>query len=92
MGGNDIWKISDFGISKIKTVPHGQPDLESEHLLDKVFKPEKNMDPSSGVKTTRFGGTYAAPEAREETNMVTRKSDMWSLGCVLALVLTFLES
>ncbi len=92
MDGNDIWKISDFGISKIKTVSQSQPDLESEHLLDKVFKPKKNMDPSSGVKNARFGGTYAAPEAREEINMVTRKSDVWSLGCVLALVLTFLES
>lgn len=92
MGGNDIWKISDFGISKIKTVSQSQPDLESEHLLDKVFKPKKNMDPSSGVENARFGGTYAAPEAREVSDMVTRKSDVWSLGCVIALVLTFLES
>ncbi len=91
-GSNHIWKISDFGISRIKTVPHGQPDDVSVAFLDKIFKPEKNMDTSSGVPNTRFGGTYAAPEARELSDMVTRKSDVWSLGCVLALVLTFLES
>lgn len=85
-GGNDIWKISDFGISKIKILPHGQI------FLDKVFKPKKHMDPSSGVENARFGGTYAAPEARELSDRVTRKSDVWSLGCVLALVLTFLDS
>ena len=94
--GNDIWKISDFGISRIKSVPrdrpHGQYDSVSEHLLDKIFNPKKDVDLSSGVKNARFGGTYAAPEAREEHDMVTRNSDVWSLGCVLVLVLTFLES
>ena len=89
--GDDIWKISDFGISKIKTVRQGQPHLESEHFLDRIFKPQHNEDPSSGVKNARAGGTYAAPEAREESAVVTRKSDVWSLGCVLALVLTFLD-
>lgn len=90
--GNDIWKISDFGISKIKTVTQGQPDDASEHLLDKVLRPKTDADPSTGIENARCGGTYAAPEAREATDMVTRKSDVWSLGCVLALVLTFLES
>ncbi len=87
MGCNDIWKISDFGISKIKTVPHGQSDLASKHLLVKFFKPKNIMDPSSGVENARFGGIHAAPEARELFDKVTRGSDVWSLDCVLALVL-----
>lgn len=90
--GNDIWKITDFGISRIKTVPHGRPESALEHSLDKFLKPKKNMDLSSGIENARSGGTYAAPEAREVNDIVTRKSDVWSLGCVLALVLTFLDS
>ena len=89
--GDDIWKISDFGMSRIKTVRDGQPHPESEHFLDMIFKPQHNEDSSSGIENARAGGTYAAPEAREESAVVTRKSDVWSLGCVLALVLTFLD-
>ena len=93
IGGNDVWKISDFGISKMKKkTPDGHAHLESEHLLDKVFKPKKNIDSSSGIENARFGGTYAAPEAKEQSDMVTTKSDVWSLGCVIALVLTFMDS
>lgn len=95
-GGNDIWEISDFGISKIKRLSQGQAPQESDHhisILDQIVKPKiENMDPSSGIENARFGGTYAAPEAREVTDMVTRKSDVWSLACVLTLVLTFMDS
>ena len=90
--GKQIWKISDFGISKIKRIPSGQP--ESEHhlsVLDKIFQSKPDGDPSSGVNNSRYGGTYAAPEAKEKSDTVTRKSDVWSLGCVIALTLTFLQ-
>ena len=96
--GNYIWKISDFGISKIKHCKRRGSNDPSSHpvsLLDMIFRPKKpndNTDASSGVDNSRYGGTYAAPEARLESDKVTRKSDVWSLGCVITLVLTFLES
>ena len=91
-----IWKISDFGISKIKRVkPPRQDALQSEHstsVLDRIFQPKKpSNDPSSGVQNSRYGWTYAAPEAKELTHQVTRACDVWSLGCIVALTLTFLE-
>ena len=92
--GKRIWKISDFGISQIKRIPINQST--SEHhvsFLDNIFKlKEPDKDPSSGVDNSRYGGTYAAPEAKEKSETVTRKSDVWSLGCVITLVLTFLHN
>lgn len=94
--GNEVWKISDFGISKIKHVKRRDSDGQPTHsvsFLNGIFRPRKpDADPSSGVDNSRYGGTYAAPEARLNTDKVTRKSDVWSLGCVFALLLTFLDN
>lgn len=92
--GKHIFKISDFGISQIKRVPFNQS--ASEHhvsFLDRIFQSRKpDEDPSSGVDNSRYGGTYAAPEAKGKSDTVTRKSDVWSLGCVITLILTFLHN
>lgn len=94
--GNDVWKISDFGISQIKRIPsHQQHEAERQptSFLDRVFRRgNATSDPSSGVTNSRYGGTYSAPEARLASDKVTRKTDVWSLGCVLSLVLTFLDN
>lgn len=96
--GNYIWKISDFGISKIKHCKRrGSHESSGHHVsfLEMIFRPKKPFDDpnaSSGVDNSRYGGTYAAPEARLESHKVTRKSDVWSLGCIITLVLTFLDS
>lgn len=92
---NCIWKISDFGISKIKHCKRrgsNESSSHSESFLDMIFRPKKPNDSSSGVDNARYGGTYAAPEATLDGAKVTRKSDVWSLGCVTTLVLTFLDS
>ena len=92
-GDNQIWKISDFGMSQIKQIQPMESQHEPKHhFLDRIFNPTKpNEDPSSGVDNSRYGGTYAAPEARGKSDTVTRKSDVWSLGCVITLVLTYLH-
>lgn len=94
-GGSVIWKVSDFGISQIKCIPASRTNAKSEHpvsFLNRIFRPDKSStDPSSGVENPRDAGTYTAPEARHKTEKVTRASDLWSLGCVLTLVLTFLD-
>ena len=90
------WKVSDFGISQIKRIPASRTSLEPDDrtsFLNKVFKPDvSGADPSSGVANPRDAGTYTAPEARHKTKRVTRASDVWSLGCVITLVLSFLEN
>ena len=92
-GNDQIWKISDFGMSQIKqTQPKESQHEPKHHLLDRIFQSTKPTDdPSSGVDNSRYGGTYAAPEAKEKSDTVTRKSDVWSLGCVITLVITYLH-
>lgn len=92
--GKHIFKISDFGISQIKRVPVKHSATEHHvSFLDRIFQSRKpDEEPSSGVDNSRYGGTYAAPEAKEKLDTVTRKSDVWSLGCVITLVLTFLHN
>lgn len=91
-----IWKISDFGISQMKHIKPNGADVDTDHpvsFMDRIFRPQKqDTNPSSGVDNSRYGGTYGAPEARLTTDKVTRKSDVWSLGCVLIDVLTFLDN
>ena len=95
-GGKVIWKVSDFGISQIKRISASRTRVESENstsILNKIFRPDtSSTDPSSGVENPRDAGTFRAPEARHKTEKVTRTSDVWSLGCVLTLVLSFLEN
>ena len=95
-GDNVIWKVSDFGISQIKRIPASRAKFEPEHrisFLDSIFRPDKlGADPSSGVANPRDAGTYTAPEARHKAERVTRTSDVWSLGCVMTLILTFLDN
>ena len=86
------WKISDFGISEIKYVKRDSPEPQHAYSLLRIFGRRKlGEDPSSGVKNTRYGGMYAAPEAKEESGQVTRAADVWSLGCIFALVLNFVD-
>ena len=98
LGENSLtWKIHDFGISKFKRVKNrGGTDNEDNTLpfhLDRLFKPRKSSrEDSSGTSNPRYGFTYAAPEAKESTHKVTRKSDVWSLGCIIILILTFMDS
>ena len=93
-GENVIWRVSDFGISQIKRISASRANHESTHpisFLNRIFRPDQSTaDPSSGIENPRNAGTYTAPEARHKNEKVTRSSDVWSLGCVLALVLSFL--
>ena len=91
--GKEVWKISDFGISQIKRIPIRSNDESEQDIsfLDNIFRSSKPIGvPSSGVDNTRYGGTYSAPEAQGKSSNVTRKSDVWSLACIITLVLTFI--
>ena len=92
--GKMILRFTDFGISRIKSIePQSLGDEADDpvHSLDKIFRPSPLSDPTSGVDNTRYGGTYAAPEAVYPNGKVTRKSDVWGLGAVLTLAMTYMQ-
>ena len=88
-------KFTDFGVSRIKLIrpsPLGDECNPLDFSLDTIFRTrDQAPDATSGVYNSRPGGTYAAPEARRENNKVTRKSDVWSFGAVLAVAMTYMQ-
>ncbi|KAI1126464.1 hypothetical protein F5Y10DRAFT_278797 [Nemania abortiva] len=77
-GREMIWKISDFGLSRIKTLPDGSIRSTSHHL---TISPTRNL---AGQ------GIYLAPESASPRRM-TRKSDVWSLGCIVSVLCVWLQ-
>ncbi|KAI0114531.1 hypothetical protein GGR51DRAFT_577581 [Nemania sp. FL0031] len=73
-----IWKISDFGLSRIKALPDGSIKSTGNHL---TVSPTQNP---AGQ------GIYLAPESGSPRRM-TRKSDVWSLGCIISVVCVWLQ-
>jgi serine/threonine protein kinase len=91
-----IWKVSDFNMSRVKGKknPSLQPNRSPTfYEINKLFKQEKPIVPTSSLgdsTVNRRGiGTYLAPEACIG-NSVQAESDIWSLGCVISVVFTYM--
>lgn len=74
------WKISDFGISII-----GQPD-EPRMLTTDGEAADATKIPTFHHEPARNPGTYQAPEVCYDGNTIGRKSDIWSMGCILVRI------
>jgi serine/threonine protein kinase len=98
------WKLSDFNMSKVKA-KHKQgyinPLQRSRTFADiydfnKLFQKrgEPVIDPSltDATANPRGDGTYLSPEACIKGGKVQAESDTWSLGCVLSVVFSYLDS
>jgi serine/threonine protein kinase len=74
------WLVHDFGTSKIKGASSSQT-LAPGDFLSRHF---------SYTQPRRAPGPFQAPEVRKSNERVVgRESDIWSLGCILAVVLAF---
>ncbi|KAJ0383223.1 hypothetical protein COL922a_010915 [Colletotrichum nupharicola] len=76
-----MWKLSDFGMSKVKLTHQ-----EEERDLRKLFS-----GPASKTGNARGEGTYVPNEAQMEGKTMNQKSDVWSLGCILSVLFTYME-
>jgi hypothetical protein len=73
------WLIHDFGTAKIK-----------EPSEDNALAPGDFLAHFSLTKAQRNPGPFQAPEVQpSKDRVVGRESDMWSFGCLLAVVLAF---
>ncbi|KAG5766364.1 hypothetical protein H9Q72_005583 [Fusarium xylarioides] len=82
-----IWKLSDFGLSRVKT------KTTPEKNLDSLFE-RKLIDQSSQASPTqnpRGNGTYMPNEALDKGKTMDHKSDIWSLGCIISVLFTYME-
>ena len=92
--GKMILRFTDFGISRIKHIEPQSLNDDADgptHSLDRIFRPSPIAEPTSGIDNSRYGGTYAAPEAVAPNGRVTRKSDVWGFGTVLTLAMTYTQ-
>lgn len=78
------WKITDFGVSRLKKAQSNSDD----HVVYPYY--HIPSAPASLTIPKRPMGSFQAPEVeRQEEKGVGPQSDIWSLGCVLCLVLAY---
>ncbi|KAG9532211.1 hypothetical protein KCU93_g1175, partial [Aureobasidium melanogenum] len=88
--GSEIWKISDFGISRVEKIEDKARNVRTTLNLDKVFNRILNYSKElKQVTAPGGGGTYIAPEALYPESKVTTKCDVWSLACIVLMVMSF---
>ena len=88
-----MWMITDFGISVIK--PSNDEHLTPRAASTRLSALNSVRDVEASLTRTvpkRKPGPFQAPEVQDTTvRSVGRKSDIWSLGCILCLVLALGE-
>lgn len=91
--GKKIWKISDFGMARVKLKKKDDKVVKEKDFNSWFVKrPKHAPEPSStGTRNQRGEGTYLAPESLASKSTMKTSSDVWSLGCVLSAVFVFLE-
>jgi serine/threonine protein kinase len=87
---HEIWKIHDFGVSRVSKRRH-----RGEVRGWKCLLPMAAASSSSSGTTTIRSGSFLAPETHvgrdSDIGKVKSASDVWSLGCILSLVISFLD-
>ncbi|RDA86581.1 hypothetical protein CP532_5986 [Ophiocordyceps camponoti-leonardi (nom. inval.)] len=88
-----VWKLSDFGMSRVKIRPDVFGANPTERDFNRSFlRRDKTRDPSASATLNKRGeGTYLAPESIPNTPSMQTSSDVWSLGCVASVIFTYLE-
>ncbi|CAI0645367.1 unnamed protein product [Colletotrichum noveboracense] len=87
-----IWKLSDFGMSRVKIRRRNHAEAE-ERDFSVWFRPRPQLheDAPSGTRNRRGQGTYLPRESFLTGKVMNTKSDVWSLGCVLSVLFAYLE-
>ncbi|KAK1622207.1 kinase-like domain-containing protein [Colletotrichum phormii] len=88
-----IWKVSDFGMSRVK-MPHNQtlPHVaEGEFDFNRMFNKQAQSNTVSRTQGRVGISTYLPSEALSPERSMNQKSDVWSLGCIISVLFTYLE-
>lgn len=92
-GDRKIWKISDFGMARVKVRKRGSgSDKERDFNSWFVQRPKPAPEPTPTPTFNPHGeGTYLAPESLAAIASMKASSDVWSLGCVISVVFVYLQ-
>jgi serine/threonine protein kinase len=87
-----VWKISDFGMSRLKFKSREQPRGREKDFDSWFVRFHNTGDTSASATYNRRGeGTYLGPESLSPYRDMRTANDVWSLGCVLSVVFAYLE-
>ncbi|CAI9637744.1 hypothetical protein GT037_008730 [Alternaria burnsii] len=76
------WKISDFGLARKR---------HAKERTGPLYDRNRSASQSASLYATRPAGRFQAPEVqRRGSSKASRGSDVWSMGCVILMVLGFL--
>jgi len=89
--GGVLFQIADFGVSRLKSVRcHSQTLYDSKgQPLTRVF--QSRIAGSATIGRAGDASDCLAPEAYGEGSGVNQSSDLWSMGCILSMLLTYIE-
>ncbi|KKK18962.1 hypothetical protein AOCH_004601 [Aspergillus ochraceoroseus] len=79
------WKITDFGLTRVRDRAARDP----ARVRDRAARDPDNNEGSTANPAGQ--GTYRAPECDPTSGRVTTLSDVWSLGCIFSLVITYIS-
>ncbi|KAL3456860.1 kinase-like domain-containing protein [Aspergillus heterothallicus] len=87
-----IWKLSDFGMSKIKIKSSGDV-VPREKDVNRWFiqRSPREAPSASATRNARGDGTYLPPESTDSGRKMRASSDVWSLGCVLSVLFCYMD-
>lgn len=92
-GPSETWKITDFGLSRVKGRGlDGEADLELVMpIIGRGHGRQRHIQEPSTLNR-RGEGTYLAPECSLPSGRVSSASDVWSFGCIISLVMSYIDS
>ena len=84
--GEHVWKISDFGIARMKDSGKERKTINSHNIdFDASLMNEGNRKRQAfdSHNTSRGGTTAYLPPERQTGTKAMQRSDMWSYGCTM---------
>ncbi|KAF2621209.1 kinase-like protein, partial [Macroventuria anomochaeta] len=73
------WKISDFGLARKRN---------AKERTGPLYDANRSASHSGSLLATRPAGRFQAPEVQQQgSSKASRSSDVWSMGCVILMVL-----
>ncbi|KAJ8117087.1 hypothetical protein OPT61_g1629 [Boeremia exigua] len=75
------WKISDFGLARTRN---------AKERTGPLYDANRSASHSTSLLATRPAGRFQAPEVQQRgSSKASRSSDVWSMGCIVLMVLGF---